>query len=145
MSKEISKEKFWKLYNTLPQELKDALFAEETGDNAEEACKKNNAEEHLDGVVDFVGQVLLGIISPADFKDVLEKKLGIDPERARKIDQEIFRTIFYPVKAVLEIVGKATSAPTEVAAEKEYVAPAGVTEEKPSSPQRPDSYREPIE
>jgi hypothetical protein len=142
MEKEYSKEKFWKLYETLPQELKNALFAEETGDNIEDVCKKNDAEESMGEIVDYVGKVLVGVLSPADFKEALEKDLGIDPEKARKIDQEIFRTIFYPVKPALEQISKAeipSSNPTEK-------TPTPLKEENiPSPPKKDDSYREPIE
>jgi len=143
MSKEYSKENFWKLYETLPQELKEAMFAEETGNNIEDVCKKNTVEENMGKIVDYVGKVLLGVLSPADFKESLEKDLSIDSEKARKIDQEIFRTIFYPVKSALEQIGKAESPPSNNLAEK---IPTPLKEEKtPSIPKKDDSYREPIE
>jgi hypothetical protein len=143
MPKEYSKEKFWKLYETLPQELKDALFSEETGNNIEDICKKNTAEENMGKIVDYVGKVLLGVLSPADFKEALEKDLGIDSEKARKIDQEIFRTIFYPVKSALEQISKAESSPSDNLTEK---TPAPLKEENiPSPPKKDDSYRESIE
>jgi len=31
---------FWELYNKLPQELKDAIFADETGENLIEICNR---------------------------------------------------------------------------------------------------------
>ena len=41
MEEKYTKEQFWKLYETLPQELKDTLFAEETGDDIYNICKRN--------------------------------------------------------------------------------------------------------
>ncbi len=97
----------------------------------------------MEDIVDYVGRVLIGVLPPADFKGALEKDLGIDPEKAKKIDQEIFRTIFYPVKAALEQISKADTIRPEVAV-GEGSNSEGKKEETPSS-KREDSYREPVE
>jgi len=76
MPKKYTSEQFWQLYKKLPQELKDALFAEETGNNIYEICKRNEIEENLEEIVDYVGQVLLGVLPPEDFQKTLEKELN---------------------------------------------------------------------
>ena len=94
MPKKYTPEQFWKLYEKLPQELKDALFAEETGDNIHDICERNGVLENLDQVVDYVGRVLVGLLPPDDLQETLERELEMDKERAKKIGQEINRFVF---------------------------------------------------
>jgi len=140
MPKKYTSEQFWKLYEKLPQELKDALFAEETGNNIYDICKRNEIEENLEQIVDYVGQVLVGVLPPEDFQETLEKELNLDKEVAKKVSQEINRFIFYPVKSSLEELYKIEITPA--------AKPTGITppaEKKPSAPSGKDVYREPIE
>ena len=113
MAKLYTKEQFWKIYQKLPQELKDALFAEETGDNIYETCKRNDIEESLGTIVDYVGAVLIGLLPPEDFQEVLEKELTITKDKAKRITQEINRLIFYPVKSDLEQLYRPEITPVE--------------------------------
>ncbi len=140
MPKKYTQEQFWKLYEKLPQELKDAVFAEETGNNISEICERNKAEENLGDIVDYVGQVLVGVLPPEEFQKVLEKEIGLGKETAKKIAQEINRFIFYPVKPSLEQLYKieitSSEKPTETTTES---AP------KPETPPDKDTYREPVE
>jgi hypothetical protein len=144
MPEEYTKEQFWKLYEKLPQELKDALFAEETGNNIHDICERNGILEKLDQLVEYVGQVLLGVLPLDEFQKTLEKELELDPEVAKKVYQEIFRFIFYPVKTSLEELYKIEIAPIAGVPAKPPVK--RVTEEKPKEkPKGVDKYREPIE
>jgi hypothetical protein len=152
MPEEYTREQFWKLYEKLPQELKDALFAEETGNNIHDICERNGILEKLDQLVEYVGQVLLGVLPLDEFQKTLEKELELDPEVAKKVYQEIFRFIFYPVKTSLEELYKTEIAPIAGVPVKPPVK--RVTEEKPETspeekpekkPKGMDRYREPIE
>ena len=153
MPKKYTSEQFWELYEKLPQELKDALFAEETGDNIYEICKKNEAEKNFDQIVECVSQILTGVLNPEDFKNTLEKDLKIEKETAKKIAQEINRFIFYPVKAELTELYKMDIAPeekTEIG--KAALSPEGkpaeitpLSEKKPQTSSGKDTYREEIE
>jgi len=139
MPKKYTREEFWKLYEKLPQELKDALFAEETGDNIYETCKRNGVENNLDQIVEYVGQVLVGVLPPDEFQATLEKEVKLNKDVAKKVAQEINRFIFYPVKSSLEELYKIEIAPP---AKPKVVPPP---EEKPPAPPAKDIYREPIE
>ena len=142
MTEKLLTEQFWKLYEKLPQELKDALFAEETGNNIYDICKKNGVEENLEAIVDLIGQVLVGVLVPEDFQETIEKELRLEKKAAKKITQEINRFIFYPVKPALEQLYKIEIAPSEKPTEKPGV------ETRPKEPEAPptkDTYREPIE
>lgn len=142
MAEKLSSEKFWELYKNLPQELKNVLFSEETGNYIYETCKKNGAGEKLGEIVDYVGQVLIGVLPPEDFQKTLEKELKLDSETAKKMTQEIHRFIFYPVKPCLEELYRVEITGAPVPPKPETPLPA---EEKPSTPSGKDVYRETIE
>ena len=147
MPKKYTQEQFWKLYEKLPQELKDALFAEETGNNISEICKRNKVEENLEEIVDYVGQVLVGVLPPEDFQETIEKELNLEKEVAKKTAHEINRFIFYPVKPVLEQLYGMEITHSEKPAEMKEPSSAEATEdkEKPPTPSEKDAYRESIE
>jgi len=132
-------EQFWKLYEKLPEELKEAVFSEETAETIWDICERNEVEK-ISEVAEYVGQVLLGVLPPEDFQETLEKELKLEKDLAKKVSQEINRFIFYPVKASLEELYKIEIAPP--------AKPTGITpppEEKPPVPPGEDIYREPIE
>lgn len=141
MAGKYTKEQFWKLYRNLPQELQDALFSEETGDNIYDICKRNEVEENLGEIVDYVGQVLIGILPPEEFQNTLEKELKLKKEVAKEIFHEINRFIFFPVKENLAVLYKIEIAPSEKPAETPPLKEAPLEEEL----KKKDIYREPIE
>ncbi|MCD6402410.1 hypothetical protein J7L36_00965 [bacterium] len=142
MPKQYTKEQFWKLYKNLPQELKNALFSEETSDAIYETCKRNKVpEEKVGGITEYVGHVLLGVLSPDEFQKTLEKELKLKKTTAKKVAQEINRFVFYPVKGALEEIYKIEIKSAPVLAEKK-VTPS---KEVPTPPKVTDKYREPIE
>ncbi|OGZ23545.1 MAG: hypothetical protein A3A08_01605 [Candidatus Nealsonbacteria bacterium RIFCSPLOWO2_01_FULL_41_9] len=159
MPNKYTKEQFWKLYEKLPQELKDALWAEETGNNIEDICQRYEIEENVGDIVDLVGQVLVGVLAPKDFQETLEKELKLEKNTAKKAAQEINRFIFYPVRTELEKLYQTKTTPVAGAVTpspiKEEPFDAGHSaelsrspqgkEEKPTEPGKADSYREPIE
>ncbi len=147
MNQKYTSEQFWKLYEKLPQELKDALFAEETGNNIYDVCKRYGVLESLEEIVEYVGQVLVGVTPPDEFQEGLEKELKIEKDTAKKISQEINRFIFYPVKTSLEEIYKVPAAPAP--AGPKIIPPSEVSPppvEKPTVPApEKDIYREPLE
>ena len=145
MPEEYSKEQFWKLYEKLPRELKDALFAEETGNTIYDICKRNEILERLDQVVEYVGQVLLGVLPPEELQKSLEEELKLEKELAKKVAQEINRFIFYPVKTCLEELYKIEIAPIAGTPVKPLPRKKIEGEELKEKPKREDVYREPIE
>ncbi|MEK9135134.1 MAG: hypothetical protein AAB451_02445 [Patescibacteria group bacterium] len=140
MLKKYTSEQFWKLYEKLPQELKDALFADETGNNIYEVCQRNEIGENLEDIVDLVGQVLAGVLAPDDFQGILEKELKLEKETAKKTAQEINRFIFYPVRTELEKLyqTKVTAPVVEVRLQQKPQPTA-------TGPKKDDTYREPVE
>ncbi|MEK7071729.1 MAG: hypothetical protein AAB959_00365 [Patescibacteria group bacterium] len=140
MLKKYTSEQFWKLYEKLPQELKDALFADETGNNIYEVCQRNETEENLEDIVDLVGQVLAGVLAPDDFQETLIKELKLEKEVAKKTAQEINRFIFYPVRTDLEKLYQ-----TKVTAPEKPAEVVIIPREESAGPKKDDTYREPVE
>ncbi len=143
MTNKYTSEQFWKLYDKLPQELKDALFAEETGTNIYDTCKRNDCLEYHSEIIEYVGQVLIGVLAPEDFMAVLKKNLKLTKETAKKVVQEINRFIFYPVRPLLEKLYKMKMTPSSL--EKPgLVTKTPAPKKEESAPPRKDTYREPI-
>jgi hypothetical protein len=98
---QYTKEQYWKIYETLPQQLKEAVFSAETADHIFETCETNKVEE-VSKVAAEVGDVLMGLTLPKDFETALKKNVGLKPAVAQSIAQGINRLVFYPNKAPLE-------------------------------------------
>jgi len=141
MVEKYTREQFWKLYEKLPQELKDALFAEETADNIDDICKRSKVSENLKEIVEYVGHALVGALSPDKFQEIMEKELGFKKNIAKKVTQEINRFIFYPVKDSLE---KLYNMEIISSARTEATSPSATEKEKNVS-KRKDTYREIVE
>jgi len=139
MAEKYTQEQFWKLYEKLPQELRDAIFSEETSKNIWEICERNNIKE-ISKIGKYTGRVLLGILPPDEFQETLEKELKLKKDLAKKVAREINRFIFYPVKTSLEEIYKIPVVPPPAELK---VAPA--PKEKSVTPPEKDIYREPIE
>jgi len=143
MAKEYTKEEFWKLYEKIPQELKEAIFSEEIAESIWDICLRNEIEdERISEVARYTGRVLLGILPLEDFQKTLEEELKLEKGMAKKISQEINRFVFYPVKSSLEELYKTEIAPP---AKPTKVTPAPEEKPAPPGPSKKDIYREPIE
>jgi hypothetical protein len=156
MPKEYTPEEYRKLYEKLPEEIKEMLFSDEASDTIYNACERNGIpEEKAVEISKYVGDVLVGLLPPNEFQETLEKELGIETEKAKMVSREITRYIFFPVKGSLEELYKIEVTPAGVAPTtapkpappRPEVRPAEKREEKPTEKEKPvtDVYREPIE
>lgn len=135
MYREYTQEEFWKLYKTLPQNLKDSLSAEETGNNVEKVCQRHNINDKFSDILNLVGQVLLGLLPIEDFKKILVRDVGLDMTKSKNVAREIIRFIFFPVKEdLLQLYG------IESLSKKVFKE-----ESESPSPIQQDTYRELIE
>jgi len=135
MAIDYTQEQLWKIYENLPEELKTAIFSEETADTIDSVCKKNNLpDEKISEVAKNVGYVLLGILPPSEFQNTLEKEVKLKKETAKRISQAITRLVFWSRKESLDILYKT-----------EFVSPEKRVEQKKPEIKKEDIYREPIE
>jgi hypothetical protein len=133
MPEKFTQEQIWKLYEKLPQELKRAVFSEETANNIWDICIRNGIEDdRISEIARLVGRVLLGLIPPDELQKILEKEIKLSPEIAKKTFQEINRLVFSSVKYSLTELYKTPAKPLKKA------------EEEPP-PAESDVYREPVE
>jgi len=147
MAKDYTPEEIDKILQNLPEELKEAVFSMETADAIWNVCiKQKIADERMTKIAEYTGYVLMGLLSPQEFQEVLKRELKIETATAKKVTQEINRFIFYPVKPALEQLYKMEITPSEKIEEKSSLTKtAEGKKEKPTKPTGGDVYREPIE
>ncbi len=148
--KEISQDKLWAIYETLPNELKDAIFSEDTADAIWNICKLHNVEQISD-TAKIVGHSLMGLLPPETIAATLQSQLGLSQNTAKKMGMEIEHFIFNSIKEELNSLYQKKSQPEErlVAKKEEGVEEKEIEEkeieEETRQPQKLKSYREPIE
>lgn len=145
MPKEYTREQLWELYKKLPERLREAMWSEKATDNVWRICERNNIEKFSNEITKYIGDVLLGILLPEDFQQVLEKELHLVKETAKKVSQEIHRFIFYPVKSELEELYITKTAKSTESSKQIRPKEKIEIEEKSEEPSSADVYREPVE
>jgi len=141
MAVQYTKDQYWKIYETLPQELKEAVFSNETAEDISTACERNKvAQETIPRVASQVGDVLMGITMPIDFQQALQKEVRLKPSVVQAIAQEINRLVFYPVKAALEEIHRAPAEKIDKAADIGIATPRHTAQEKETLPEAEDDY-----
>ena len=152
MAEQYTREKLWSLYKNISEELKDALWSEDGSDAIYEACERNGINtEDSRKVQRQSAYVLLGLTPPEEFAAALEKEVGLKKPVAKKLAQEIFRTVFFPVRIFLsELYHTALGSSAPPAGGVPPIAPSSpqsppISPSAPSASQKSDTYREPIE
>lgn len=145
-----TRQQFWQLYKKLPEDLKETLFSEQTANDIEDICKRNEVPpEDLPKIVDLVREVLMGTLPLEEFQRNLEKELRLGSTVAKKISQEINRFIFLPVRKSLFSLYQVEIAPGGRLVKptpKKETAPEEEREiKKEKKPSKEDVYREPVE
>lgn len=140
---QIPKEEFWKLFKTLPEEIKEAIFSPETHETLSRIEEKYQLDEKS-GI--FLGRatinVLLGLLSPDEFKETLIEEGGFPKEIANSINHEVWRYIFFPIKSQLETF----YTKAKESEKKPFEIPTFLKEKEEEKPKpKIDIYREPIE
>lgn len=166
-TQQYNQDQLWKVFETLPEELKQAVFSAENADHTFSICGRYGIEE-CSQLASLVGLVLMGVMLPRDLEGALQKDLGLDQETAQRVAQEINRFIFYPVKQQIEQLHKKVGETEKEKPEVGIATPRHsdrddyVVREEPAQPaatspdvgreagldgeqQREDEYREKIE
>ena len=137
-----------KLFDSLPQELKDTLLSEETAERISEICKRYKiTEENIPKTAKLVGDILMGLLPPEELRESLERKLYINKDKAENISREVNRFILFPVKGSLaEFYKEIRFAPGGRIEAKITETKIPKEEEKYKKEKRTNSdiYREPI-
>lgn len=149
MPTQYTKDEMWKLFDKLPDELKQAVFSQETADCIFNTCERNEVQD-MSKVAYYVGLVLMGALLPVDFQKTLQQEVGLQESVAKSVATEINRFVFYPVKPALEqlhAMDIAQGEKKEPATAEQSIEPMTKSQEQESSPEEKedDTYREPIE
>lgn len=115
---ENPEELFWKTYETLPDNIKEALFSEENFRIISDICEKNGItdEEVRSQLTKYVGRTLMGQLPIREFPIILELELNLETEKARDISWDIDSRIFSHLRISLNKLYA-----TDVAEKKELV------------------------
>lgn len=120
---EYSQKDIKKIFQTLPEELQEAILSLDYNDITDEISKKYTL--HIDqkaNLIDETRDVLFGITDPMAFVDNVTKKLNIDRNTAAQIVVEVNQKIFVPVKdALRQIHGGKPQAPIAPASQPQNV------------------------
>jgi len=148
---ENQKDFFWKTYETLPDNIKEALFDEGNFNIVSEICEANglSEEETKSQLMKYVGKTLMGLLPIKEFPIILELDLDLDTEVARNISWEIDRRIFSHLRISLNKLYESVAEKKEVSdntkKEEGEVKQEIKKEEKPKEPvNSKDPYKEPI-
>ena len=123
---ELSQNKIWAIYETLPNEIKRVFFSVDTANAITNISELNDIDDTIP-IVRSVTYVLLGLLPLNLLADTLKEDLKINKDLAKKVAMELEHFIFNSIKPELD---------------KLYN-----TETKRPEPEikKDDSYREPIE
>jgi hypothetical protein len=148
---ENQKDFFWKTYETLPDNIKEALFDEGNFNIVSEICEANglSEEETKSQILKYVGKTLMGLLPIKEFPIILELDLDLDTEVARNISWEIDRRIFSHLRISLNKLYESVAEKKEVSdntkKEGSEVKQEIEKEEKPKEPvNSKDPYKESI-
>ena len=120
MDMAIDQKKFSDVFKNLPEDLRGAVYAQETGEDVEAICDRNKIPEQFDYMIDGILSVYMGSLKPEDFFAGLEKRLE-GRVSVKQIELEINKFLISPYKNSLEQLYKSAAAAspspaTEVAA-----------------------------
>lgn len=123
-------------YNSLAEELKEALFSGTTSDIISRICDFYHlSDEKADALTLLVGDVLMGFTHYNDFSKALAEKMGGNIMVAQSIGKEIDREIFLPLRKFLrevyQSISKEALLASEVKIEKESEIPSFVPKPTP--------------
>jgi hypothetical protein len=144
-----SEEFFWKTYETLPDNIKEALFSEENFNVVSEICEKNEItdEETKSQLTKYVGKTLMGLLPIREFPIILELELNLDTEKARSISWDIDSRIFSHLRISLNKLYSPDIAEKKELVDntkKEEQEESNVKEKKPEPVNPNDQYKEPL-
>ena len=113
-NQKYSKDKLGDIFDTLPEEIKEAIFSVDSAEAITSIGQKYSL--HIDQTAllgQETGYVLLGITDPMEFAPILASKLGVDKQTAGNIVMDINDKIFVKVKEALRQVhsGQKLSSP----------------------------------
>lgn len=92
-------EKLKDSYLSIPEDLRNLMSSTEVPEQLDEIASKNKlTPEQLDTLAEQIGLVTLGLVHLRDFVSNIQKELGVPPQVAQTIGQDVSAKIFSVVK-----------------------------------------------
>ena len=149
MAAKYAQQQIDKALESLPEELKEAIFSKETASHLYDIYDRSGVtDERAWKISECTGYVLMGLMLPQEFEQALVKDIKLTKKVAQEIAREINRFVFYPVKPALEQLHKMEVGETGKAEGAKAKEPEREEERQEQAPQEPrgeDTYREPVE
>jgi hypothetical protein len=99
MKNAFSQEEILNRYDSLPVQVKDAIFAQATAEKMSAIGKKHGLLIDAIGTIATVtGYVMVGLLNPQSFTARLAEELGIPALKAREIAEDINEQVFKPIR-----------------------------------------------
>jgi hypothetical protein len=121
----LSQDKFWAIYETLSEPLKDAIFSVDTADSITNISRLNDIED-VSKIADLVSNVLFGLLPLELIPDILKDDLNLTDDLSKKISLELEHFIFNDLESDLNKLYNVETTETLV----------------PEEPKDSDTYRE---
>jgi len=139
-----TKPELWKIYEKLPKELQQVIFSEETANKIYNTCKRNGVKitETISKIAENTGYVLLGVLPIKEFKTKSAKETKLKKKTIETICEEIIRSVFVPVKDILE---KTHGTTIETKGLQKTELPSLEAQQKAKEKRAIDKYMEPID
>ncbi len=111
MITDLTHEQFDELFQKLPEDLQDAIYAGETGENAEAICERNKIPELFSFLIDRILSVYLGILPLDKFLEEVGKRIE-GKNGTKQIFYEIDHFLIMPHRESIEkLYSKDTQSP----------------------------------
>lgn len=100
---QINEETILKRYESLPDDLKEALMGVSTADALYDIGRKANLNvEKIGALAEEVGLIILGFTPSANFISDLKTALGVNEEKASEIAGQVNERVFLPIRESLK-------------------------------------------
>lgn len=94
-----------KRWDTLPEDLREALYSEANSDFLWKTCNDENIpDKKIYQIAKVTGYVLLGFLHPEDVAQSIVELLKIDSQTAKSIEEALNKRIFTPLRADIDKV-----------------------------------------
>ena len=102
MEEKPTKEFFWKTYEKLPEDLKEAIFSESNNEAVKTICSRFDlSEDQTSLIAKYTGRVLMGLLPLKELPITLELELNIDEKVVEDIIKELTYAIFKHLRVSL--------------------------------------------
>jgi hypothetical protein len=132
----ISRNKLFDRWDTLPDDLREAIFSEVNSDFLWKTCEAEHIPNgKISDVAKVMGYVLMGFLHPEDIAQELKEGLSLDMQTANSIEAALNKRIFAPLRPDIDKVYAPISkleSPSATVASPKIIQDVSVAPPKPA-------------